>query len=155
MKYLKMFESFDFFHRIDPDDYTDKDLVSIDKRLVKVIEDRLKHTSTVKLTNRSPKGSFSPTRSSEGGFFHVDKIFIETTIIHLEGSPDDSVKPLLKRVYTYIGELPDEWFVVSTRWNYDGQGSWQVDERPKPLTFYKCDQIEGLMELLKKLHQIK
>ena len=155
MNYLKKFESFDFFHEIVPDDYFERDLVSIDKRIVNLLEKRLKHNSTIELTNRSPKGSFSPQRNADGSFVHIDKIYIKTIITHLEGSPDNSVKPLLKRVYTYIGQLPDEWFVVSTRWDYDGQGSWQVDQRSKPLKFYKCDQLEGLIELLKKLHQIK
>lgn len=130
------------------DDYLERDLVSIDKKILPLLEQRLKHDSTIELTNWSPQGLFSPQRN-------IDKILIKTTIIHLEGSPDSTVKPLLKRIYTYIGELPDEWFVVSTRWGYDGQGSWQVEKRIKPLTFYKCDQIEGLIELLKILHQIK
>ena len=145
MKYLKMFESFDFFHKIRNDDIPYREIEDINEGIKSIIERRLKHNSTLTYSIYQPYMG-SNLRGNQ------KKLKIETDIIVTSGSPDGMVKPLMKKLITMIAQLPDEWYIVSNQTRFEGGGSWAVPKRSDiPIELYKCDQLEGLMELLKKL----
>ena len=145
MKYLKMFESFDFFHKIRNDDIPYREIEDINEGIKSIIERRLKHNSTFSYSIHPPYMG-SHLRGNQ------KKLKIETDIIITSGSPNGMVKPLIKKLITMIAQLPDEWFIVYNLPRFEGGGSWAVPKRTDiPIELYKCDQLEGLMELLKKL----
>lgn len=149
MKYLKIFESFDFFHKIRNDDIPYREIENINEGIESIIERRLKHNSTLTYSRYQPYMG-SNLRGNQ------QKLKIETDIIVTSGSPDGMVKPLIKKLTTMIAQLPDEWYIVSNQTRFEGSGSWAVPKRSDiPIELYKCDQLEGLMELLKKLDVIK
>ena len=145
MNYLKKFESFNFFHEIRNDDIPYREIENINEGIKSIIERRLKHNSTLTYSRYQPYMG-SNLRGNQ------QNLKIETDIIVTSGSPDGMVKPLIKKLTTMIAQLPDEWFIVYNLPRFEGGGSWAVPKRTDLLTeLYKCDQLEGLMELLKKL----
>ena len=150
MKYLKVFESFgEYYFEIRNDDIPYREIEDIDENIQSIIERRLKHNSTLTYSIYQPYMG-SNLRGNQ------KKLKIETDIIVTSGSPDGMVKPLMKKLITMIAQLPDEWYIVSNQTRFEGGGSWAVPKRSDiPIELYKCDQREGLIELLKKLDIIK
>lgn len=84
----------------------------------------------------------------------VGKYQISQTL-NLSGEmpPDEQHKGLVRDSTLYIHQLSDDWYIVEYITRYQSRRFWNA---PKDSTeYYLCDQIEGLLELLRNKNIIK
>jgi hypothetical protein len=145
MQYIKLFENFnDYYFEITTQQLWDltsnyKPVGINNNHLKNIIENNKMHKSTVIFKNCSSAYPYKKIPT---------EIEISTDIKVADGSPDGSMDSLNKYQRTNICQLSDEWFLLTNVVEFRGKG-WQY---PKVETrFYKCDQLDGVLQLLKDL----
>jgi hypothetical protein len=150
MIYLKKFENFsdsEYYNTLTEEEFinivNNSTIIDIDSNIKDIIESRLKHKSYVTIRATSSGYPYKQTPK---------RIEVETFTTVTGGSPDRTVEELIKYQLSHICALEDEWFLVANSTEFRGKG-WN---KPKDTYIsYQCDQLDGLLKLLKDLDIIK
>lgn len=153
MIYLKTFENYQDYYTIITDD-------SERMRMLTSISNKIDIDSKVKdiIESRNTNGDITirlKSKSSGFPFKEVPRMIELDQILRVSGEMPigEEHKALERFINMNIYELVDEWFIVTCKVAYRPKSHWNT---PKDTTtYYKCDQLEGLLKLLEDLNIIK
>lgn len=148
---IKTFESFnnqDYYQEISEDEYkklkTKGNLVDIKSNIINIIKDKSRvNFDDIKLIE--PFEVMSVDKLGRKGLYLSYKIRISG-----EMPPEHYEDYLERQQQVWVYELKDEWFIVYYQiQNISGSKYW--NNKMRNAVRWKCDQLDGLMELFSKL----
>jgi hypothetical protein len=160
---IKSFESFssafpysDYYTQISKVEYDslkirDK-LVDINNDIINIIKDNSKvKFDTIK--NVTPFDVYtSLTRPTNRPIDERKGIYLNCKLNISGQMPPDQTNNYLEKTHQFwIWELKDEWFLVNHQEQVTSGSKFWNQNRDRLITWYKCDQLDGLMKLLNNL----
>ena len=155
MIYVKKFENYQDYYTIIDDDVerirmltSISNKIDIDTKIKDIIESRKKGDLVIRLKSKKPSITRNP-------IVDIPRMIELDQILRVSGEMPigEEHKALERFINMNIYELADEWFIVNCKVAYRPKLHWNT---PKDTTtYYKCDQLEGLLKLLEDLNIIE